>query len=272
MPKYIDIYVAAEISLDTFVQEVEHVLGLTPKRIQDSYRVRYELQEEQTVFIVVENFLVKNDGRYSFEDYKFSISILDFIQDPDKGISWQRKRANDVFDGLKSTDKYRLLMLYDDQNKLDEFISISQQQPRSEYALNAQELPAWLMIFLATDWPLDGITKEVEGMLNAPVEVVSDNGKREYVFQTPQARYRLTQHSIKQPTKPYEVYPYIIHVEGRISRPGERRYWQYENGHALFEQLKKTGRYTLVLVGDMGDLRLEDQDRVFDEFAPDGSY
>jgi hypothetical protein len=258
MSVYIDVFAAAEIALDTFVQEVEHVLGLTAKRIQESYSVCYELQDEQTVFIVSENLSLVNDGGNDFEDYNFSIGIEGFIQEPAKRISWQRKRAKDVFDGLKATDKYRLLMVYDVQKKLDEFIPVSQQQARSEYAFNAQELPASLRILLATDWPLDGIANEVGGILNVPVEVVSDNSKKGYIFQTLQARYTLTQYGIK--------YPYIIHVEGRISLPGERRYWQYENGRVLFEQLKKTGHYTLALVGEM-----KDQDRILDEYLSEGS-
>jgi hypothetical protein len=272
MTKYIDIYAGAETSLEDFVQEVEHLLGLSARRIQDTYIVRYELQEEQTVFIVVENLFVKNDDQHNFEDYNFSISVLDFIEDPTKGVSWQRKRANDIFQALSATDKYRLLMLYDDQHKLNEFTPISQQRPLSEYALKAQGLPAWLMIFLATDWPSDDIANDMESMLNVPVEIVSYAGEKEYVFQTSQARFRLTQHKIEQAAKPYEMYPSIIHVEGRIARPGERRYWQYESGHKLFEQLKETGRYRLALVGDMGDLQLEDQDRVLAEFTPEGSY
>lgn len=268
MANYIRIYVAAETPLAVFVQEIEQLLHLSAQRFQKSYIIRYELLEKQTAFIVTESFL-ENYGTFNFEDYCFCISILDRIEDPEEGNQWKQKRANDAFQALKATGKYRLLMTDDYDDKLGEFTPASQ-QPLSEYALKARDLPVRLKLFLASGQSLETIAHEMEHLLDRPIDVIPRDDKKYYTFQMLQTRYRLVQHEIEPPTRSYEAYPYIVHIESRVCRPGERRYWQYESAISLFQQLKETGRYKLALVGDMGDLHLEDQDRVFAEFVPDG--
>jgi hypothetical protein len=53
---------------------------------------------------------------------------------------------------------------------------------------------------------------------------------------------------------------YVIYVEGRVFIPGERRYWQFESAHQLYEQLKATNKYVLRLT--------DGRKNIIEEYSP----
>jgi len=252
----IQILVAADTSLARFAQELGELLALPAEYRQNGFDFFYRLLDTHTLYTVVESDLPDAERAVGevvhFEDYRFLIFVNEHsIRKPEKRVQWQRKRAQDAFDALKATNRYRLLMLDDGLNQLEAFTPPGQDLPLSEYAQQAQKLPASIMISLASDQPMAAIATDLEMLLGISSQVITGDNVTDYVFLTEQTRYRLVRRRIEHPsTRNYQEYPYIIHINSRVFTPGERRHWQNESARALFAQLKATGRYYLALVGD----------------------
>lgn len=269
MADYINIFVEADISLQKLVTIVESILDIKKQRFLDEYEPMYELHELHTVVLISENTFF-NDDDVNVEDYHYQIDLrsLHNFQSIEEANGWQDQRARYLYDQLKARGHYRLLLTKEVYTKIEEFVPAQYNTIPSELAYKAQTLPTEIAVYVVGDLSLSELAKELEHLLVVSALPRSNNHNSTwYEFRGTKAWFFLSQNTS---SGRFSAYSYIIEIKGHVYIPGERRYWQYESAKSLFEQLKETGRYTLALVGDTGDLQLEDQERVLDEFVPEG--
>lgn len=126
MARSMDIFVEADVPIQVFVKEVEMLLGIKLQRISDGEEVYYEFQNSPIIFTVGMHEFV-NDRGMNFEDYRYHLSVWGLnIGD---GAAPQKSRdefARFIFQKLKASQRYRLMLVEDIQVKLEVF-----QQPMS---------------------------------------------------------------------------------------------------------------------------------------------
>jgi len=121
----VSIFVGHELSTDDFVKEIEPLLEIKFQHVPDqdsSDFDRYEFGSETLLMILTKAIDFENDGDMNFEDYQYyiGISVLKFPNEKDLE-QVRNDFAHFVFERLKATGQYRLMMTYDLQKKLDEF-------------------------------------------------------------------------------------------------------------------------------------------------------
>jgi hypothetical protein len=246
----IDILVNAELSLDGLAQEIEALLGMLAHRKTDNDETWYEFQDEHT-FLTLGNHDYVNDQGIDFESYEYDIQVFAInIKAVEERQQELYKSARRIFHTLQETHKYALLLVDNLQVKLDEFIPEVYQKEPSQYAIQSQTLPEDIQLFVTGDISFEDFSQELERLLNVPAKLrlKEQSDRKWYELRTQQAIYFLYENSYLDI---YPEYQYEIDIQGRVYIPGERRYWQYESAHTLFEQLKATGRYRIVFAGEL---------------------
>jgi hypothetical protein len=249
MANYFNILVEGDTSLEGLAAEVEQLLEVTGKHYRAEDDPYYVLYEARTEVIVRENTSF-NEGGLNLEDYHFEIDVRGWgsgfqaVGDKDR---WEDERAHFLFEQLKATGRYRLLLTRELERKEDEFTPQDYRQKSSEHARQAQTLPQAVSIYVATNRSLEDLAKELEGVLGVHAER-HERPVLWYSLRDSQAIYQLMGNVYQDL---FSGYAYGIDVKGRVyTVPGERRYWQYETARTLFNRLKETGQYGLLLSGD----------------------
>lgn len=113
-------------------------------------------------------------------------------------------------------------------------------------------------ILVKTGQPLEKFIGDLEQLLHLSFQRDSDPIYHDitYRFTDEQARIWVYEREIdEEDDLPYEKYPYVISIEMRRSKePEEELARQRELGYRVFETLKKTGKYRLLLFWDMQKL------------------
>ena len=121
MPRSIDIFVESEVSLEDFVQDIEKLLEIKLQRISNGEEIFYEFRDPRVVFTVGTHDLV-NDREMNFEDYRYHLSARALnISTEEERQKWRDEFARDIFQKLKTTQNYHLMLVEDIQVKLAEF-------------------------------------------------------------------------------------------------------------------------------------------------------
>jgi hypothetical protein len=121
MSRPIDVFIASKASLEDIVKELESLLKMTPQHFSDGDEIWYEFQDEHTLYLVDKHEYV-NDRGIKFEDYQYDIEIVSLnIKDIDAKAKHLEDTAYRVFNLLKQTKKYPLMLVDNLQIKLDEF-------------------------------------------------------------------------------------------------------------------------------------------------------
>ena len=121
MSKSMDIWVASEVPITVFVKEIEKLLGIQLQRISDGKETFYEFRQPQTVLTVGTHDLV-NDRDVNFEDYHYHLSVrARNINTEEDRKKWRDEFARFVFQKLKASQKYPLMLVEDIQVKLQTF-------------------------------------------------------------------------------------------------------------------------------------------------------
>jgi hypothetical protein len=110
------IFIKSNSSLEELAQELEKVIGVEFKFILDDMDDRnfdrYQWSGEGIYAYLSTTFGFENDVSLNFEDYQYYIGI----RGPAK-----EEYARMVFEKLKSTEQYSLMLVHDVQIKLDEY-------------------------------------------------------------------------------------------------------------------------------------------------------
>jgi predicted HTH domain antitoxin len=123
MPDFIDILVDTEQPLQAFVYELEQILHISFEKWSelDADLEGYESSDElYTIGITTHEYVNERDLR--FEEYRYDVGIeAKYRESWEKTSEEWRAFAQHIFDKLKATGKYRLLMVENLQRKLDQF-------------------------------------------------------------------------------------------------------------------------------------------------------
>jgi hypothetical protein len=111
-----DIFIKSNSSLEELAQELEKVIGVEFEFILDDTDDRnfdrYQWSGEGIYAFLGTTFGFVNAGSLNLEDYQYYIDI----SGPGK-----EEYARMIFEKLKSTEQYSLLLVHDVQRKLDEY-------------------------------------------------------------------------------------------------------------------------------------------------------
>jgi hypothetical protein len=121
MSRPIDIFIVSKGSLEDIVKELETLLKMPGQRFSDDYETWYVLRDEHTQYVVGTQQYI-NDKDVHFEDYQYDIEVQAInIREADERTKHQEDAAYRVFNLLKQTKKYPLMLVDNLQIKLDEF-------------------------------------------------------------------------------------------------------------------------------------------------------
>ncbi|HLP87532.1 MAG TPA: hypothetical protein VK184_02860 [Nostocaceae cyanobacterium] len=121
MSRSLDIFVESKTEIETFVEQIEFLLGIKLKLIHDENESWYEYQNS-TINLTLGTHEFENDKNMNFEDYDYYISIRSLnIETEEKREKWRNDFAQNIFNKLKETQKYQIMLVDDLQKKLEGF-------------------------------------------------------------------------------------------------------------------------------------------------------
>ena len=121
MSRSVDIFVKADAPLEDFVRRAEAILGFDLRRIEEDPEPYYEFRDDRVVLTAGTHDL-ENDRDMSFEDFPYHLSIRALNLGTEEQRRTRREAfARTVFDKLKATGAYELMLVDDVQTKLEEF-------------------------------------------------------------------------------------------------------------------------------------------------------
>jgi len=124
MARDTNIFVASKASSDIFAEEIETILNISleARPVPEAKDVFYRFSDGQSKWFDVIRHTLINDRHLNFEDYTYQLSIGTFgVNDRDERKKIQRDFAYAVYEKLKQTNKYALLMTDDVQIELERF-------------------------------------------------------------------------------------------------------------------------------------------------------
>ncbi|MEZ2230204.1 MAG: hypothetical protein ACBR50_28495 [Microcoleus sp.] len=121
MSRTLDIFVDFPQGLEHLIKELEFILALKFELISDGTDNWYEFHNS-TITLTVGNHDFENDRDIKFEEYPYNLSIraLNISNELDRQ-KWRDDFASYVFQKLKATERYHLMLVDDLQVKLEEF-------------------------------------------------------------------------------------------------------------------------------------------------------
>jgi hypothetical protein len=116
-----DILVGTEQSLTDLTTELEVLLGSSARHVTSDDETWYELEDRHT-FLSVGDHAYVNDQGIDFESYQYDIQVYAInIQSPDERVRWLYESARMIFNKLRETRKYSLLLVDNLQVELDKY-------------------------------------------------------------------------------------------------------------------------------------------------------
>jgi hypothetical protein len=121
MSQSMDIFVGANEPLTTFVLELESLLAVKFQLRSREDEIWYEVDSPKLVLTVGEHEF-ENDGGLNFEDYRYNIALWPInYKTEEEWAQIRNEAAQRIFQQLKATQKYSLILVDDVQVKLAEF-------------------------------------------------------------------------------------------------------------------------------------------------------
>ncbi len=121
MSRSIDIFADAKAPLGIFMREIETVLGFKLQRVDEGGETWYEFRNPRIVLTVGEHDF-ETDRDMNFADYRYNLSVRALnINTEKERKQWREEFARAVFEKLKATRRYPLMMVENLGVKLDEF-------------------------------------------------------------------------------------------------------------------------------------------------------
>ncbi|HEX9989229.1 MAG TPA: hypothetical protein VGE45_12220 [Chloroflexia bacterium] len=121
MARSIDLFADTDAPLDDFAQELASLLALKLEACQDDLDTWYEIRTPKVVLTVGEHDF-EPDRDMNFGEYRYHISVRALnTGNGDERREWIDTFARQVFQKLKATGKYPLILTDDLQTKLEEY-------------------------------------------------------------------------------------------------------------------------------------------------------
>ncbi|WP_017720732.1 hypothetical protein [Kamptonema formosum] len=119
-----DIFIDSQTGLANQAKEIESLLDIQFQLISDRYETWYEYRNSRISLTLGEHDF-ENDRDMNFEEYRYHLSVRALNLDTEaERKKWRDDFASFVFQKLKATQKYRLMLVEDLQVKLEEFCPV----------------------------------------------------------------------------------------------------------------------------------------------------
>lgn len=124
MSRTLDIFVDFPQKIEYLIKELELILALKFELVSDGTDNWYEFRNS-TITLTIGKHDFENDHDIKFEEYPYNLSIraLNISTEFDRQ-NWCNDFASYVFQKLKSTERYRLMLVDDLQVQLEEFVPV----------------------------------------------------------------------------------------------------------------------------------------------------
>ena len=121
MSHTLDIFLDFPQGLEHLIKELELILALKFELVSDGTDNWHEFRNS-TITLTIGKHDFENDRDIKFEEYPYNLSIraLNISNELDRQ-KWRDDFASYVFQKLKATENYRLMLVDDLQVKLEEF-------------------------------------------------------------------------------------------------------------------------------------------------------
>ena len=114
-------------SIELLAHQVGEILNIDLKRVEDEDGVRYESFEPDFIVDLYGDHGLVNDRDMNFEDFSLELRLQRLNRNPDQSRERALSAARTVFEQLKKTGQYQLMLVEDVQKRLDSF------DPQSNY-------------------------------------------------------------------------------------------------------------------------------------------
>lgn len=119
-----DIFIDSQTGMANLAKEIESLLDIQFQLISDRYETWYEYRNPRINLTLGEHDF-ENDRDMNFEQYRYHLSVIALNLDTEAvRKKWRDDLASFVFQKLKATQKYRLMLVEDLQVKLEEFCPV----------------------------------------------------------------------------------------------------------------------------------------------------
>jgi hypothetical protein len=119
-----DIFIDSQTGMANLAKEIESLLDIQFQLISDRYETWYEYRNPRISLTLGEHDF-ENDRDMNFEQYRYHLSVRALNLDTEAvRKKWRDEFASFVFQKLKATQKYRLMLVEDLQVKLEEFCPV----------------------------------------------------------------------------------------------------------------------------------------------------
>jgi len=124
MSRTLDIFVDFPHKIEYLIKELELILALKFELVSDGTDNWYEFRNS-TITLTIGKHDFENDRDIKFEEYPYNLSIraLNISTEFDRQ-NWCNDFASYVFQKLKATERYRLMLVDDLQVQLEEFVPV----------------------------------------------------------------------------------------------------------------------------------------------------
>ncbi|HEX8220785.1 MAG TPA: hypothetical protein VF914_16460 [Chloroflexia bacterium] len=115
MSRSTDIFIDADMTLSALASELGTILGLKLYRMSNEHETWYEYKVPAFLLQLGEHAFGADQG-LNFQEYRYHISIYPVVLEQrteEDWLNWRETQATSVFEKLKSTGKYKLMMVDD---------------------------------------------------------------------------------------------------------------------------------------------------------------
>ncbi len=121
MADNVGVFIQTDKSLEKLAEEVGCLLELKFEHQKDDYDEWYAVRTGEGLYDIGVHGL-DNDRDMNFEDYQYEVRFWENTDNsPEERERLQKVVGRKIFERLKSTKKYPLMLVFDVQHKLDEY-------------------------------------------------------------------------------------------------------------------------------------------------------
>jgi hypothetical protein len=136
MSSTIGVFVSTNIKLEEFAEDLATILKLSFEFQKDEYEEWFAFRDKRGLFTVGTHDY-DNDRDMFFENYKYEIAFWENTDNsPEERERLQNEVGRMLFEKLKETKKYPIILVFDVQKKLDEFNPQNSNSEQSNTASN----------------------------------------------------------------------------------------------------------------------------------------
>jgi hypothetical protein len=118
-----NIFLMSSENPETLKKSLEAALNVELARVENEEYICYRFFDGEKRWFTIGTHDLDDDRAMPFSNYKYQIEIgVGGNENKDEILKQQREFAYNLFDNIRATNKYSLMLVEDVQRKLDEFV------------------------------------------------------------------------------------------------------------------------------------------------------